>query len=360
METRRAKEARYDLFISYAADDQEWVDSHLIDPLKGAGIRCHSEATFTPGAPRITEFERAVRDSQRTLLVLSPTYVTGGYNRFVEMLAQSYGAEKSAWPVIPLLLGEVELPVGLDMLVHLDARNPDRWQIEFGRLRELLLREQLGSPLNVCFVSSEYPPRMFGGLGVHVEQLTAALDQYIDVSIVLPKSLSGDYRKAPYPGVTLSDLESVPRYNEPLTWLEYANDAAEKIEYMLGDGTSFDVIHCHDWVMVLAGIKCRQQYGIPLVFHVHLPNLAPLCSSVENLGLACADLVTVSSDAMRQELAGRCRTLGLQTGPIKVVGNGVDLDIFHPDKDWLSVRYLASSCGRGITSGSRARLVSPC
>jgi len=329
LEIRPGEEAEYDLFVSYAADDREWVNSHLIEALKSAGIRYHSEDNFTPGAPLITEFERAVRNSRRTLLVLSPAFLVGNHNNFIQVLAQSYGVQTSAWPVIPLLLRDVELPLSLKMLASFDLRNPERWQAELGRLRELL-----GSPLRVCFVSSEYPPRMVGGLGAHVEQLTTALGQHIDVKIVLPSvgSDMDEYQRPPSPRIELAHLTDCdPSYNDLVSWFEFAGEAADEITHMIEAGTSFDAIHCHDWVTILAGIRCRKLHKIPLIFHVHLPNRTPLCASVENLGLAYADLITVSSNDTRRELVRRSRALHLDPEPsIRIVKNGVDLDIFHP------------------------------
>lgn len=321
--------AEFDLFVSYAADDKPWVDQHLLDVLSGAGIRFHTEATFTLGMPRVTEFERAVARSRYTLLVLSPAYLAGDYNSFVQVLAQSYGAQRFGWPVIPLLLREVELPQSLQMLAGLDARTSEAWQEAASRLRD-----QLGRPLRVCFVSSEYPPRMVGGLGAHVEQLTTALGAHIDLQIVLPSvgRDMDDYQRPPNPRIQLKSLtNSYPSYDNLVSWFQFDADAVNEIDHMIRQGITFDAIHCHDWVTVLAGIRCRQKHKIPLVFHMHLPNRTPVCASVENLGLAYADLITVSSDDTRQELFRRSQALGLHPEPvIRIVRNGVDLDTFRP------------------------------
>ena len=328
MSLRPGEQAEFDLFVSYAADDKPWVDRHLIDVLRGAGINFHTEATFTLGVPRILEFERAVRNSRYTLLVLSPAYLEGDYSGFVQVLAQSYGAQRFSWPVIPLLL-QGELPPNLQMLAGLDGRNPEAWQEAAGRLRE-----QLGRPLSVCFVSPEYPPRMIGGLGAHVEQLTTALGAYMDVRIVLP-SVGRDldeYQRPLSSRVQLMNLtSSYPSYDDLVSWFGFATDAANEISHMIEEGVTFDAIHCHDWVTIMAGIRCRQRYKIPLVFHVHLPNRTPVCASVENLGLAYADLITVSSDDTRRELLRRAQALSLNPEPtIRIVKNGVDLDTFRP------------------------------
>ena len=111
----------FDLFVSHADADRAWVEGYLLDALKPAGVRVHSEAAFTLGAPHLLEFERAIQCSHRVLLVLSPAYLADDLNQFVNLLATSYGLETSTWPVIPLILKPVSLPPRLAMLTALDA-----------------------------------------------------------------------------------------------------------------------------------------------------------------------------------------------------------------------------------------------
>ena len=124
----------YDLFISYADADRAWVEGYLLDALKQAGVRCHSEAAFALGVPRLLEFERAIQGSQRTVLVLSPAYLADGFTQFVDLLAESYGLETATWPVIPLILHPVALPPRLTMLTRLDATDPANWPAVVERL----------------------------------------------------------------------------------------------------------------------------------------------------------------------------------------------------------------------------------
>ena len=119
--------AKYDLFISYADADQEWVKGYFLDTLKQAGLRYHSAAAFALGVPRLLEFERAIQQSRRTLLVISRAYMANDLEEFVEVLAASCSLETGNWLVIPLILEPVKLPPRLSMLVSLDATNPDDW-----------------------------------------------------------------------------------------------------------------------------------------------------------------------------------------------------------------------------------------
>ena len=120
--------AQYDLFISYADADSDWVEGYLLDCLNQAGVRYHSEAAFALGTVRLLEFERAIEQSDRMLLVLSPAYLADGFNQFIDLLAQFYGFDSATWPVIPLVLQPVKLPLRLNSLMRLNATNPTEWE----------------------------------------------------------------------------------------------------------------------------------------------------------------------------------------------------------------------------------------
>jgi WD40 repeat protein len=127
--------ATHDLFISYAEADRAWVEGYLLDALDGAGVRYYSEAAFDLGVPRVEAFERAVMQSRRTLLVISPAYLADGFARFTNSLAYSYGVTSDTWPVIPLLLDRsIALPSHLAMLKRLDAGDPEHWPAVIARL----------------------------------------------------------------------------------------------------------------------------------------------------------------------------------------------------------------------------------
>ncbi|MEO0435163.1 MAG: toll/interleukin-1 receptor domain-containing protein [Cyanobacteria bacterium J06656_5] len=126
--------ADFDLFISYTEADKAWVKGYLLNSLDQAGVNYLSEENFTLGVPRLQEFERAIQQSQRTLLVLSPAYMADNVNQFIALLAQYFGLDASIWPVIPLLIKPVQLPPRLAALVKLDATEPGQWESSIARL----------------------------------------------------------------------------------------------------------------------------------------------------------------------------------------------------------------------------------
>jgi formylglycine-generating enzyme required for sulfatase activity len=90
------------------------------------------------------EFERAVQQSRRTLLVLTPAYLADSFSQFVDLLVQSYGLESATWPIVPLTLQPVALPPRLSMLTALDATDPEGWPDAVERLCAALQRPAPG------------------------------------------------------------------------------------------------------------------------------------------------------------------------------------------------------------------------
>src|SRR3954447_4480802 len=123
--TQGGQDIPYDLFVSYADADSSWVKGFLLDALATSGVRYHSEAAFEFGVPRLVQFEQAVQQSRRVLVVLSPAYLAADIGRFTELLAMQYGQETATWPVIPLVLEPVQVPLSLRMLQGLDATTPE-------------------------------------------------------------------------------------------------------------------------------------------------------------------------------------------------------------------------------------------
>lgn len=185
-------EYTYDLFISYTEADRAWVEGYLLDALTQAGVRVQSEAAFALGAPRLLEFERAVQESRRTLLILSPAYLAEDFTQFAELLAQSYGLETGTWSVIPLILHPVELPPRLSMLTHLDATDPDRWPEVVERLYAETQRPVPGpSPKPTCPYPGMVPfraedARFFYGREAEIKQLLRDLRHHNYLFVIGP------------------------------------------------------------------------------------------------------------------------------------------------------------------------------
>jgi glycosyltransferase involved in cell wall biosynthesis len=330
-------EVMKDIFICHASEDKTEIVRPLVNAFEQVHISCwFDEDEMRVGESIVEQVNEGLR-SRYLLAVVSAAFMSKAFPREELKTALNKQASTGEVHVFLLFVGAEEDLEDLKeelwrQFPLLKDRHSLSWQGSPDAIVNALLptlRPNFKAVTNVCFISSEYPPHVVGGLGVHVKQLTTALGAHLHVNVVLPTPERVPYQSCP-PQVHLEPLSRTnASYENPVSWLRFAEVATQRI-MLIARNTRPDVIHCHDWVTVLAGIKCRWHLNIPLLFHLHLPNLSPLCASVENLGLVCADVVTVSSGAMYEELIDR----GLQLRHVEVVKNGVNVDAFHPCDDW--------------------------
>jgi starch synthase len=191
------------------------------------------------------------------------------------------------------------------------------------------------SDFNALILTNEYPPSVYGGAGIHVAELTRALDGRIGLDI----RTFGDHDEA-RPGVRV-------RGYPPAHGLEAGDDrmrgawaALSRDLSMAIDPVSADVVHCHTWYTHLAGLLIRQAYGIPLLVTVHsLEPLRPwkreqlgggydLSSWVERLALESADAVIAVSQGTGHDVR---RLFEVDSARVHVIHNGIDPDFYAPD-----------------------------
>jgi hypothetical protein len=101
----------------------------------------------------------------------------------------------------------------------------------------------------VCFVTREYPPNVYGGAGVHIQNLARELAQIMDVEV----------RCFGEQDVTDGRLR-VKGYR---SWDRMAEGAQTKFNSTLGtfstdlsivrDPIDADLVHCHTWYAAMAG-----------------------------------------------------------------------------------------------------------
>lgn len=182
----------------------------------------------------------------------------------------------------------------------------------------------MATELRVALLASEYPPHVFGGLGTHVRNVTDAMGDAVIQHLFTP--LRGNYA-SDNPSVQIHEVPVLEASTNVEFWLRYSQATANMLRQATGP---LDLIHAHDWMTVLAGIKLREEMGLPLVYNIHLPQTPGPHYHQENLGLVVADVVVVNSQAVRDELLAR----GLPIRRIEVVPNGVSRAHFMPSPGW--------------------------
>ena len=203
------------------------------------------------------------------------------------------------------------------------------------------------SSLRVALFSSEYPPHTFGGLGTHVGEITATLAGRVAFEVFVPAEDDYVHR---HPAIRFHGVPMSAARNNLELWLQYCSAAIRAAEQV---SLRADLIHCHDWMTVLAGIKLREKLGKPLVYNVHLPQAQESYQILETLGLVCADLVLVNSLAVEREI--RARSLPVQR--IEIVPNGVDGETFSPGCDWPADDGYVLFIGRLVPQKGAALLL---
>jgi len=209
----------------------------------------------------------------------------------------------------------------------------------------------------IILVSSEYPPNICGGLGVHIARMVAALREKVRFELFVPRFSSYSTDNS---NVRLHEIAVPQAESELELWWQFCSAIALSPQT---SSLSAQLIHCHDWMTILAGVSLRQRLELPLVFNVHLPEHIGSRYCLENIGLVAADLVVVNSEAVREELTAR--NLGIRH--IEVVPNGVDSSVFFPSHQWpeeedyvLFVGRLVAQKGLDILLRSFAAVLRRC
>ncbi|MFG2846928.1 glycogen synthase [Kitasatospora sp. NPDC048296] len=192
--------------------------------------------------------------------------------------------------------------------------------------------------MRVDVLTREYPPYVYGGAGVHVQQLARELRKLVDLRV---QCFDGP-RPAPY----------VTGHRTPAD-LAGANGALQALGTdlaMAAAAAGADIVHSHTWYTNLAGHHAKLLYGTPHVVTAHsLEPLRPwkaeqlggghaLSSFCERTALLGADRVIAVSGAMREDVL-RCYP-ELDPDRVVVIHNGIDTDEFAPDPDTAELRRL--------------------
>ena len=189
--------------------------------------------------------------------------------------------------------------------------------------------------MRALILTNEFPPDVYGGAGIHVDELTRHLRSLIDLDVRSFGSSSEEadgWRVRGYaPAHDASALD--PR-------LRPMFEALSRDLGMLSDPVRADVVHVHTWYAHLAGILVQMAYGIPLVLTVHsLEPLRPwkreqlgggydVSSWIERAAIESAQAVIAVSGGTRDDVL---RLFDVPEARVHVIHNGIDAEFFRPD-----------------------------
>ena len=125
--------------------------------------------------------------------------------------------------------------------------------------------------MKVEILTREYPPHVYGGAGVHAEELSKVLAERIDVTV---RAFDGKRTEADIPAIpNAADAKGslkVVGYDTP-SELADANPALKTfgVDLQIANDVDADIIHAHTWYACLAGYLAKMLHGTPLVITAH-------------------------------------------------------------------------------------------
>jgi hypothetical protein len=144
---------RYDVYVSYvdAEPDSTFVWEQLLPRLEREGLQVAvSGDVEQPGVARVVSIERGITQARRTVVVLSPNYLSDTVADFENTLAQTMGIQENRYRLLPVQIVDIDehqLPTRISMLTTLHLTHPHRAERELQRLISALqapLEYQLG------------------------------------------------------------------------------------------------------------------------------------------------------------------------------------------------------------------------
>jgi starch synthase len=190
--------------------------------------------------------------------------------------------------------------------------------------------------MRIDLITKEYPPKIYGGAGVHVAELVKVLRQSIEVKV----RCFGEVR----------DESDTYAYQHPAAF-DSANGALQTMATdlaMIEDIAATDLVHSHTWYANFAGQVASKLHGVPHLITAHsLEPLRPwkelqlgggyrLSSWIERSAYEDATGIIAVSAGMREDILRAYPQI--DPAKVTVVHNGIDLQAFQSAQDFDSVR----------------------
>lgn len=206
--------------------------------------------------------------------------------------------------------------------------------------------------MRVALLTREYPPNVYGGAGVHVEELSKVLAAHADVDV---HAFDGPREAGASPaGVTVYGYDypaELASANAAIKTLGVDLEIADRVR-------EADILHSHTWYANMAGHIGGMLYGIPHVISAHsLEPLRPwkreqlgggyeVSSWVERTAYEAADGIVAVSFAMKDDIL-RCYPK-IDPDRVRVIHNGIDLSGWNApktDEEMAAARECFASYG---------------
>ena len=233
---------------------------------------------------------------------------------------------------------------------------------------------------DVLMLGWEFPPVINGGLGIACHDLSVAMAEFANVTMIIPKAApgfkTGKLNLIGLNNIDVNSFEDVTRNHEYNSFKQvykvpvdldpyYSKDYNEeqeigyineviiagkkynifdidnlyggdviqkviqfgKIAARLSDKLKFDIIHAHDWMTMVAGMEIKARTGKPLVMHIHSLEVDRSGTEsrgwlydIEKQGMEAADLLLPVSKFTGDNIV---KYYGINPAKIVPVHNGI-------------------------------------
>jgi hypothetical protein len=130
----------YDVFLTYAPSDRDWVEGELFPRLTRYGLQVASDQTFVPGVPVIENIHQAISESRYVLAVLSPAWLTDRWARYTRTAALSADAIEGSRRFVPVVITPFPLTREIEQISRIDLTSAARNEAAWEPLRQHLTR----------------------------------------------------------------------------------------------------------------------------------------------------------------------------------------------------------------------------
>jgi starch synthase len=206
--------------------------------------------------------------------------------------------------------------------------------------------------MRVGILTREYPPEVYGGAGVHVENLARELTRHVEVAV----HCFGEPRDSRLVAAAYRPWEAL-RGGRP----ESAALEAMSVDLAIaGNLEGVDLVHSHTWYTNLGGHLAKLLWDVPHVCTSHsLEPLRPwkreqlgggyaLSGFCERTALEAADAVVAVSEAMRADLLSVYPAI--DPARVHVIHNGIDAERYRPCADAEALGRLGVDVGRPLVA----------
>ena len=202
-----------------------------------------------------------------------------------------------------------------------------------GEKGRLISKLDLVIYLKIAMIGWEYPPFKAGGLATHCYGLTRSLaDKNVKIDFYMPKTrnnVSSD--KSNIKIKEIGEVDIFP-YDRPES-KELNGSFFEKVNHyndlvVSKVNGNYDLIHCHDWLTIKAGVALKEKMKIPLVLTIHSTefdrsgwlNPNNWFIDIEREGMKTADRIIAVSNFTKRVIVEK---YGISPNKISVVHNAV-------------------------------------